>query len=299
MGRVADGWQAARPAEDRFDNLRLADRVAVADLRCFWNRVRRLGRRIQADRWKEQLDPAVGQRQPLAKSLNQPWHDRPVAHDDGAGEPVVAKDQLFVDAARRLGVADDFVVFLDRIFVAHHGDLHAGDFQLRRRARAAIQRARSAPRQPVGEHLCLFPHRRDQTVDHATMLRALADRIHVGGHRVLRTTGEIVSNDDTAIDIEARALGQIDVGPDAGGDDHEIAVNDRSVSKQHAGHLRIAENGSGRGPQMQVHAHLIELAPQHPTRRGVELCIHDVWHQVQHVDVEAPIQQTSCRLQPE
>ena len=58
-------------------------------------------------------------------------HQRSVADEDRANEPVVADDQLLVDAPGRLRVADDLVVFVDGVPQAHDGDVESGHFELR------------------------------------------------------------------------------------------------------------------------------------------------------------------------
>ena len=42
---------------------------------------------------------------------------------------------------------------------------------------------------------------------------------------------------------------------------------------------------------MDVHAHLLELAPEDAAGGGIELPVHDVGHQVEDMNVEAAIQQ--------
>ena len=155
------------------------------------------------------------------------------------------------------------------------------------------------PGQPAREHLCLFPDRRDQAIDDARVLGALADRIDVGARAAVYPARQIVSDDDAALDIETGTNRQVDVCPDACSDHDEIALDQRAVAKPHAGHLRIAENGRGGGVQVQLHPHLAQISPQHHARCGVELGIHHVRHQVENVDLEAAVEQAPCSLEPE
>ena len=50
---------------------------------------------------------------------------------------------------------------------------------------------------------------------------------------------------------------------------------------------------------MDVKAHLLELALQHPAARGVELRLHHVRHEVDDVDLEAAVQQAAGRFEAE
>ena len=112
---LADRRRLRAPREHRLDDLRLGHAVAVADLRGVRNLLRRRRRRPRRSRGtaarRGSRQAASIPRTPAASDGTM----RAVADHDRAGQPVVAHDQLLVDAARRLGVADDLVVLLDGI----------------------------------------------------------------------------------------------------------------------------------------------------------------------------------------
>ena len=78
----------------------------------------------------EQFRPGGGELLRFQIGVDERWDDRTVADDDGTDELVVAEDQLLVDAPGGFGIADNLVVFFNRVFLAHHRDVDAGDFQL-------------------------------------------------------------------------------------------------------------------------------------------------------------------------
>ena len=113
---VADRLQAARAAEHRLDDLApcvtaLQSQIcAVSGMRSGAGgagRARRSGRAARtavATSGRDSRNAWISD----GTTAPSPMHD-------GAGQPVVADDQLLVDAARRLRVADDLVVFFDRL----------------------------------------------------------------------------------------------------------------------------------------------------------------------------------------
>ena len=88
--------------------------------------------------------------------------------------------------------------------------------------RARVDGVRVASGEPVGQDLRLLPQRRHQAVHLPAMLRALADGVDGGVGR-----GEVVAHHDAALDLEAGLPRQLRVGPDAGGDDDQVAVERR------------------------------------------------------------------------
>ena len=111
------------------------------------------------------------------RPARQRRHERSVADQDGADQPVVAHDQLLVDAARRLGVADDLVVFLDGSLRPITATSSPATLSFVDEPRTRVEGVGSAPRQPIGEDLRLLPQRRDEPVELAAMLGAFADRV--------------------------------------------------------------------------------------------------------------------------
>ena len=83
----------------------------------------------------------------------------------------------------------------------------------------------------VGEDLGLLPERRDQAVDPAAVLRALADDIDVG----VVDRAHVVVDHDGALDGQPAAHADLGVGLDAGGDHDHVAVERRAVLEGEAG----------------------------------------------------------------
>ena len=76
----------------------------------------------------------------------------------------------------------------------------------------------------VGEHHGLLPQRRDQAVDLAAVLHALAHRVDV----VVVHGAHLVVDHDRPLDGEAAGHRELGVRPDAGRDDDQVAVDRRS-----------------------------------------------------------------------
>ena len=184
--RVAS--QSARrlrqPAGDRRVSCALGDAVAVADLRVVGQRPRADERRVAAHRAETAARRGCrAARAARSKACCSAGAPSGSPSRIAPGQPAVADDHLLVDAARRLGVAARPRRLGRRLLVAHHGEIDAHHLELGRHARAAYTACALRAGQPIGEHLRLFPQRRDQPVDLAAVLRALADRVDV---RVVR-----------------------------------------------------------------------------------------------------------------
>ena len=130
---------------------------------------------------------------------------------------------------------------------AHRRDVDAGDLELRRGPRAVVRGARVGAGDVVGEHHGLLPQRRDQAVDLAAVLDALADRVDV---RVVHGA-HLVVDDDRPLDGEPAGDGEVDVRPDAGGDDDHVAFQLRVVQQPDAADLVLAHDRGG--PGLGVH----------------------------------------------
>ena len=91
-----------------------------------------------------------------------------------------------------------------------------GDLQRRGRdARRGTPAGRPASEAPSAPRL--LEQRRPQAVDRAAVLGALADGADPG-----RARAQLVVDEDRAADLEAGGAGEVDVGPDAGGDHDEV-----------------------------------------------------------------------------
>ena len=237
---------------------------------------------------------------PDANVCNSDGTMRAVAEDDGAGETIVAHDQLLVDAARRLAIADDLVVFADRILVAHHRKIDAHHLELGRYGRPEIDRVWIAAAEPIGEPRGLLPERRNQPVHAAAVLGALAHGKHARCAACRRPrASEVVADDDAAIDFEAGVGGKLRVGPDAGGDHDEIAFQRSAVRELETLDMAVSKNGRRASGKVSNEAHLLELAAKNIAGARIELRLHQMRHQMNDVGFQAPVQKAAGRFQPQ
>ena len=220
----------------------LGDAVAVADLGVVGEfGDADLGRR--GAEVEQHLQPFLGQRQPAVERLHQEGDLGAVAEHRCADELLVPDDQRLVDAAARLGEHDVLVGVPLRALHAHRGDIDAGHLELGRGPRAVVGGVRVGAGDLVGQHDGLLPERRDQAVDLAAVLHAFADREDVGVvHRP-----HLVVDDDRPLDGEAAGHGQVDVRPDAGRDDHHVALEQRVVEQPDPADLVLAHDRGGAG----------------------------------------------------
>ena len=79
---------------------------------------------------------------------------------------------------------------------------------------------RGTPAEMPRQHARLLIGRLDQAVADAAMLGAFAEREDIG-----RAGLQLVVDDDAAVDRDAGVLGQRDIRPDAGGEDHRIGLD--------------------------------------------------------------------------
>ena len=99
--------------------------------------------------------------------------------------------------------------------------------------------------------------------------------------------------------VETRIDGELRVGPDAGGNHDEIAFERNAVGKLQPRHVSVAQHGGRARGEMRHKPHLLELAAKHIGGARIELRFHQVRHQMNDVRLEAPIQETAGRLQPQ
>ena len=97
----------------------------------------------------------------------------------------------------------------------------------------------------------------------------------------------MVVDHDAAIHGEAGLAPEFDVGPDAGGDDHEFGGQLFAAGERHALHVSVAEQALGLARGKHAHAHLLHLACEVCAARRIELHVHQRVHQVDHGDVAA------------
>ena len=177
----------------------------------------------------------------------------------------------------------------------HGGDVHAGHLELGRGPGAQVLRSRIGPGELVGQHRRLLPQRSDQPVDLAAVLDAFPHREDV----VVLDRTHVVVDDDGPFDGEAAGQGHVGVGPDAGGDDHEVALQVADVPEPNAGDLVGADHAGGAGPGEDRDAELLDAALEHVAAGCAELGVHEVAGRVHDGDVETESLQAPGRLEPE
>ena len=147
----------------------------------------------------------------------------------------------------------------------------------------------------VGEHLGLVPQRGHQAVDHAAVLRALADDVDI--HVVDRA--HVVVDHDRALHREPGPGADLGVGADAGGDDQQVAVDLAAVLEGEALDPAVAADLDGGGLDQDLDAHLLHRGAQHAAAGGVDLLLHEVGAEVDDGDVAAVGEQAAGGLEPE
>ena len=129
------------------------------------------------------------------------------------------------------------------------------------------------------------------------MLGALAHGKHVGHGYIAGTTRQIVSHDDAPVDFQAGVGRERRVGTDARGDHDQVASQPAAIGEFETLDMPISQDGGRPRGEMCRETHLLELAAKHIGRARIELRLHQVRHQVDHVRLETPVQQATGRLQ--
>lgn len=133
--QLAHRLDTRRAAKHRFDDLRFAHGIAVADLRGVRQLIRGHGRR-STGRWgtEDGIGAPLRDRGAFRERLHQRRHDVGVAQHDGARQAVLPDDQLLVDPLRGLRITYDLVIVVGPIVEPHDREIDAGHFELRGRA---------------------------------------------------------------------------------------------------------------------------------------------------------------------
>ena len=139
----------------------------------------------------------------------------------------------------------------------------------------------------VAGHL---PRGRDQADQLPAVLGALADRPHARDARAQRVVDE-----DAAVELHAHALGQLDLGHDARGDDHEVGGDRLTVVQLHA----VVVDRRGHALAQHVDALPAQRALEHPAGGGVELALHQPLAEVDDGDRDAAVGDRARGLEPE
>ncbi|MDT4840529.1 hypothetical protein FQZ97_743550 [compost metagenome] len=244
---------------------------------------------------KHQLVADVVDRAAFAQQLEVPTAVHRVAIQAGAHQLVALDHQLLVDAARGVAHHDLFgVVTAGEVACAEEVD--AGDLELGRGERAGVA-ADAELGQVRGQHLALFEQRRHQAVGDAAVRRALAHRVDARvGHGL-----HGVAHHDALVHVQAHALGQRRVGPDAHGHHQQVGRQlgavleaDRLDAAVFTAHqlLRLCAD-------QELHAALFQRLLQQLARHVVELALHQPGRHVHHAHRHAALHQAVGRFQAE
>ena len=146
-------------------------------------------------------------------------------------------------------------------------------------------------RQVRRQNARLLVGRLDKSVADPAVLGAFANREDIGP-----AGPQAVVDDNSAIDIEAGAVGEFDIRPDAGGDHNKIGFNLRTVFERNSLHAPFADNRSGFGIEENRDATRLDGQFQHPGSMAIELALHEPIHQVHDRDLRASFRQAVGRL---
>jgi hypothetical protein len=80
------------------------------------------------------------------------------------------------------------------------------------------------------------------------------------------------------------------IGPDAGGDHDDVAVERRTVLEGEPGDLALAEHSAGELAEMDLHAHRFHGRFQDRAGGGIELHLHEMAGEVHDMDLAAVVQ---------
>src|ERR1051325_10507114 len=162
-----------------------------------------------------------------------------LSDQNDAAKLAVAECKFFVDAERRILIADNVGA---RSFVgeiAGRENINAHNFEFRRWYGACEAQA-FVFRNPGREDFSLFQERRDEAVAGAVVFDAFSN----GENVRMGSLHEIVDN-DAAIDSQSALAGESDIGANSGGDDHEVRVECGTVFESETFDVTVAENRSG------------------------------------------------------
>jgi hypothetical protein len=265
-------------------DLALADAVAAADLGIV-GQGRDRGRRIERDAAgivlaEDQRLAHVGDVGAALEQVEEPRAIRRVAVHHRADDAVVLQHQAAVDAAR--GVAqDDLLAVLGLGEVAGGVEVDAGDLELGRR-RARLEARGGIAHELRGRRVRHLVERRHQAEHLAIGLGAFAQGEDIG---IAGAHGGV--DHDTAVDGDARLLGELHVGADADRHHHQVSRQACAVVELDGLDAARAHDRLGVGPRQHLDAAGLDGALQQMAGGGIELALHQGRHQVHDRDVHA------------
>jgi hypothetical protein len=109
----------------------------------------------------------------------------------------------------------------------------------------------------------------------------------------------LIIDHDAAIDIEAGFVSEIDIRPDAGGNDDEVAIEDCPVLERDPFYAPIADNCRRRPAKQDADSKVLHLSQQISASIRIELPIHQRLHQMDDCDAAATDLQSARSLEAE
>ena len=146
----------------------------------------------------------------------------------------------------------------------------------------------------VGQDDGVLPGRRDQAVDLAAVLGALADRVDVGV-----VGAQLVVDDDAALHLQPGPDGDVGARPDAGGDDQQVGLELPAVGQADAADAVAADHVGGEDVEVDGDPERLDALLEDRPRLGVQLHVHQVRHGVHELDVQAVALQRAGGLEAE
>ncbi|AQA25381.1 nitrite reductase (NAD(P)H), large subunit domain protein [Rhodococcus sp. MTM3W5.2] len=274
----------------------LADPVAVADLGVV-RQVGRAGRSAAVGEVEQQAEAVLGELDLAVEGLGQHAGLADLAHQGRPDQLAVAHHDVLVGAVTRIVELEELVAVEFGALHTHRRDIDAGDLQLGGRPRTLVGGFGIRAGEVLGQHHGLLPHRRDEPVQLAAVLCALADRVH----RTLVLAAHLVIDDDAAFDHQSTRAGQLGVRTDSGGDDDHVGGEGAAVREGDTGHapLLVPEHRVGPDRGVHTHAQRLDLRAQYRSAALVELLVHQVAGGVHDVHRQPLGAQPVGSLEPE
>ena len=148
-----------------------------------------------------------------------------------------------------------------------------------------------ASRQRRGGDARLVVDRRDEPVDDAAVLGALADREHAGQARAHR-----VVDDDAAVADDAHRARELGLRADADRDDDEVGHELRAVGEAQAVGAVGADDLLRVAVELDVDVQAAQRGREQRAGAGVELALHEAVEQVHDGHRRSPARR--CRARP-